>query len=41
MSVAGVWWGKNSGAMAVGREVLVKLVDVESVDGADDVGAEL
>lgn len=41
MSVAGVWWGKNSGAMAVGREVLVELVDVKSVDGADDVGAEL
>lgn len=41
MSVAGIWWGQNSGAVAVGREVLVKLVDVESVDVADDVSAEL
>lgn len=27
--------------MAVRREVLVELVDVESVDGPDDVGAEV
>lgn len=31
--------GEESGA--VGREVLVELVDVEGLDGADDVGAEL
>lgn len=41
MSVACVRRGQNSGAVAVGREVLVELMDVESVHGADDVSAEL
>lgn len=41
MSVAGIRWGQNSGAVAVGREVLVKLVDIKYVYGADDISAEL
>lgn len=38
MSVGGICWGRNSRTR---RKVLVKLVDVKSINGADDVSAEL
>lgn len=41
VSVSGLRRGQQGGAVAVGRQILVELVDVEPVDGADDVGAQL
>lgn len=41
VGLAAVWRGQKNGAVAVGGQVLVELVDVESANGGDDVGAEL